>query len=388
MMPACSRWWRQNDRFPLGPVLVLVERFRVLLDLVSRPEEGKSDVSVRVIAGDCRTALQALPDRSVHCILTSPPYYNLRSYLPPGHADKPLELGLETTPDAYVAELVGVFREAKRVLRDDGVLWVVIGDSYAGSWGAQGRGGPPSGSSTLKGNGHTGGGPNIKSLSAVQIAAHPMRVSRTGSIPLGSGLKPKDLIGIPWMLAFALRADGWYLRSDNIWHKPNPMPESVQDRTTRSHEYVFMFSKRGSYFYDAEAIAEPASGRDPGNKTHKHVAAYEEASDERLRTKAGLMNIGPSVTRNKRSVWTIASEPNSLAHFAIMPSALAEICIKAGCPVGGTVLDPFAGVGTTGLVADRLGRDAILIELSETNAAMARDRLEGDAGLFAEVSVR
>jgi DNA modification methylase len=386
MMPACSRWWRQNDRFPLGPVLVLVERFRVLLDLVSRPEEGKSDVSVRVIAGDCRTALQALPDRSVHCILTSPPYYNLRSYLPPGHADKPLELGLETTPDAYVAELVGVFREAKRVLRDDGVLWVVIGDSYAGSWGAQGRGGPPSGSSTLKGNGHTGGGPNIKSLSAVQIAAHPMRVSRTGSIPLGSGLKPKDLIGIPWMLAFALRADGWYLRQDNIWNKSSCMPESCTDRSTRSHEYVFMFSKRSSYFYDAEAVSEPAVtfGR---QKT--------DGMSPKLRAKQELGHISKSTgcdapykyeRRNRRSVWTIATEPNSLAHFAIMPSALAEICIKAGCPVGGTVLDLFAGVGTTGLVADRLGRDAILIELSETNAAMARDRIKGDAGLFAEVS--
>jgi hypothetical protein len=308
----------------------------------------------------------------------------------------------------------------RRARRDDGTCWLNIGDSYAGSWGAQSRGGPPSEKTTLKGNGHVGGGPKISALSAVQVQAAP-KATHTGAIRM-EGVKPKDLYGIPWMVAFALRADGWYLRQDIIWRKPNPMPESVQDRCTKAHEYVFLLSKSERYWFDAKAIAEPSTGRDAGNSTHKGQQAYEHG-DAKHRTKSGLLayverqrskrdsfkredskraevmpgqSVGthrpdrdesahPLDTRNKRSVWDIATQPFSEAHFATMAPELAETCIKAGCPIGGVVLDPFGGAGTTGLVADRLQREALLIELNPEYAAMAGRRIHGDAPLFADV---
>jgi DNA modification methylase len=337
-------------------------------------------MTVTILSGDCRDVLATLPDRSVQCCVTSPPYFGLRDY---GHEG---QIGLEQTPDAYVAEMVAVFREVRRVLRDDGTLWLNLGDSYAGSWGAQGRdttGRNDAGRNIggRGGNKEGSGNPGRSKISAAQIAAHPQTQSRTGSIPAGSGFKPKDLLGIPWLVAFALRADGWYLRQDIIWAKPNPMPESITDRCTKAHEYVFLLSKSARYFYDAKAVAEDASGREPGNVSHKLVDA--SLTDDHHRTAGGLLNVGARDTRNRRSVWTIATQPYSGAHFATMPPGLAETCINAGSRIGDTILDPFGGAGTTALVADRLQRDATIIELNPAYAALARDRINSEAGLFA-----
>lgn len=319
-------------------------------------------MSLRIIIADCREALRSLPDASVHCCVTSPPYFGLRDYGVAG------QIGLEDTPDAFVAELVAVFREVRRVLRDDGTLWLNLGDSYAGSWGAQG---------------HRVTESDDLSWHSSQIKNHPKRASKTGSIRQ-AGLKPKDLIGIPWRAAFALQADGWFLRQDIIWSKPNPMPESVQDRCTKAHEYLFLLSKSPRYFYDADAVREADAGSDhPRNVVTEIDRGQPGVSPHRgLRTDAGRNGMG----RNKRSVWTVATTPFKDAHFATFPAELIEPCVKAGCPTGGTVLDPFGGAGTTGLVADRLGRDAVLIELNPDYAAMARGRIAGDNPLFAEVA--
>jgi hypothetical protein len=261
-------------------------------------------------------------------------------------------------------------------LRRDGTLWLNLGDGYAGSWGAQSRGGPPSSASTLKGNGHIGGGPKIKSLSTVQIAAHPHKESHTGTIRT-LGLKPKDLIGIPWRVAFALQDDGWWLRRDIIWEKPNPMPESVRDRCTSAHEYLFHFAKSADYYYDADAIKEPASDNSHGGRPIEG-GPKQAAIGQQIGGRLGV----PS-DRNKRSVWTIATAPFRGVHFATFPPALVEPCILAGCPPNGLVLDPFAGAGTVGLVAQRLGRDAVLIELNQEYAAMAEKRIAAETPGFA-----
>jgi DNA modification methylase len=355
-------------------------------------------MTVRILQGDCRDVLRTLADESVHCCVTSPPYFGLRDY---GNA---AQIGLEPTPAEFVAQLVEVFREVRRVLRDDGTLWLNLGDSYAGYHGNKNSVIPTSAT-----NGWTNGTNENERTSTANR----------------NGLKSKDLIGIPWRVAFALQADGWYLRQDIIWHKPNPMPESVRDRCTKAHEYVFLLSKSERYFYDLAAMQEPATAEHlAGNKSHKAQTAYE-AGDERLRTKAGLtaycerqrskrdsfkrddskraevipgQTVGThradreesdydTATRNKRSVWTIATKPFSEAHFATMAPELAETCIKAGCPEGGTVLDPFGGAGTTGLVADQLQRDAVLCELNAEYIAIARRRIAGDAPLFADVEV-
>ena len=330
---------------------------------------------IRLIPGDALEQLRLLPADSVHCCVTSPPYYGLRDYGVAG------QIGLEPTPDEYIAALVAVFREVRRVLRKDGTLWLNLGDSYAGSWGAQSRGGAPSAASTLRGNGHVGGGPKIRSLSAIQIEAAPRR---TLSMRDFDATKPKDLLGIPWMLAFALRADGWYLRQDIIWAKPNPMPESVTDRCTKAHEYLFLLSKSERYWFDAAAIAETAvRAGDLPLGSHKYTV--NTVNDMRIRQGLEAHSRTPvAETRNKRSVWTVASEPFAEAHFATFPPALIEPAILAGCPRGGAVLDPFGGAGTTGLVADRLGRDAILIELNPTYCTMIRNRITNDAPLFVE----
>lgn len=322
-------------------------------------------MTAQILIGDCREVLTTLPDQSVHCVVTSPPYFGLRDYGVGG------QIGLEDSPAAFVDEIVAVFREARRVLRDDGTLWLNLGDSYAGSWGAQGRTGQMSDRSVI---------------SARQIAAHPRKMSRTGAIPEGSGLKPKDLIGIPWRVAFALQADGWYLRQDIIWHKPNPMPESVRDRCTKAHEYVFMLTKSARYFFEQDAIMEPVAESSAARLSQPTLAQQAGSARVPGKTNGNMKAVGNAENRNRRSVWTMATQPFSEAHFATMAPELAETCIKAGCPAGGTVLDPFGGAGTTGLVADRLQRNSILIELNPEYAAMARNRIEADAGLFGEVA--
>ena len=319
-------------------------------------------MSTRILVGDCRVTLPTLPERSVRCCVTSPPYWGLRDY---GHGE---QIGLESTPDAYVEQLVAVFREVRRVLTDDGTLWLNLGDSYAGS----GKG--PAGNLGKKNDER-----NMTHTSATQNIPH--------------GLKPKDLVGIPWRVAFALQADGWYLRSDIIWHKPNPMPESVTDRPTKAHEYVFLLSKSARYYYDHIAIMEPAQyGEQHASKTtswgtnRKHpnkanAADYAFAGNNNTTSR---MEDG-SYGRNKRTVWTVATSPYKGAHFATFPPALIEPCIFAGSAVGDTILDPFGGAGTTALVADRLGRNAILCELNPTYAGLAEQRVTNDSPLFSEV---
>jgi DNA modification methylase len=359
-------------------------------------------MTVRIMTGDCRAVLASLPSESVHCIVTSPPYFGLRDYgtaqweggepdcdhsnarrnhngekqgTSAGTSRDSLagathcrrcgarridqQIGLEQTPDAYVAEMVAVFRECRRVLRVDGTLWLNLGDSY----NSHDRGGYRDGEFLNAGGRQSDTSKGVRNRAGTHVV----------------GLKPKDLLGIPWRVAFALQADGWYLRQDIIWAKPNPMPESVQDRCTKSHEYLFLLSKSAHYYYDAGAIAEP--GVEPERRRCDRVGG---ATGHKVRHSPGGM-MGASETRNRRSVWTIPTEPSGLPHFAMMPTALAELCIMAGCPKGGTVLDPFSGVGTTGLVADRLGRNAVLIELNPSNIAMSRQRIEGDAGMFASV---
>jgi len=274
---------------------------------------------------------------------------------------------------AYLAELAVVFGEVWRVLRDDGTLWLEIGDSYVGSWGAQSRPNGNDKGSTLQGG---------SMLSARQILAHP-KGTHTGSMKKTPGLKPKDLMGVPWRLAFMLQDAGWYLRSDIIWHRPNPMPESVTDRPTKSHSYVFLLTKKERYFYDAEAIREKDAGCPSGNRFLNRQGG---ARDSHVNGGVGsIAKFVPGTGRNARSVWTISTEPTPFAHFAVMPTALAARCIKAGCPKGGIVFDPFSGAGTTALVADRLGRHGIGLELSHPYCLLAKDRLTEETPLFAEV---
>lgn len=314
---------------------------------------------IRVMEGDCRSVLARLPAQSVQCCVTSPPYYGLRDYGVDG------QIGLEKTPDEYVAEMVAVFREVRRVLRDDGVLWLNLGDSYASTTGSSGA--------------------SLKSTLQTKPTASKTAAQRgVGSWARGMGeCKPKDLIGIPWMVAFALRADGWYLRSEVIWAKPNPMPESVTDRPTKAHEQVFLLSKSARYFYDADAIKEENSNPDLSEcivhwKDRPNNGEWASGTGGRM----GSVKNG----RNARTIWTIATQPYGGAHFATMPPDLAERCIKAGSAKGDTILDPFGGAGTTALVADRLNRNATIIELNPEYAALARERVTADAGMFAHVA--
>ena len=282
--------------------------------------------------GDCLQVLQSqFADESVQCCVTSPPYWGLRDYGVEG------QLGLEATPELYVEKMVEVFREVKRVLKKDGTLFLNLGDSYFGGGGA-----------------HEIHHANITSL------------------------KSKDLVGIPWMVAFALRQDGWYLRSDIIWHKPNPMPESVTDRPTKSHEYLFLLSKNERYYYDAAAIAEPLDRPEEGSrKTPARFGGADkwEEAQKQSRLHSGNEYLGTiNGTRNKRTVWTIATQPYAEAHFATFPPKLIEPCILAGCPSGGLVLDPFAGSGTTIQVAQQLGRQGVGIELNPAYITLADTR--------------
>lgn len=327
-------------------------------DMTSQPETGK------IYQGDSSEIIREWPDAFVNCCVTSPPYWGLRDYGMPG------QLGLEKTPDEYISKLVLVFRDIRRVLRNDATLWLNIGDSYASS----GRG---------------SAGPSDK-----QSSNRGTRSNIFGSIP--KGMKAKDLVGIPWMLAFALRSDGWYLRQDIIWAKPNPMPESVTDRCTKSHEYLFMLSKSARYFYDQEAIKESGSivskmpdGWDTGPGAH---GAYHRNGREKGKTdkqrghgrrhggfndRWDLMSKEEqcSAMRNKRDVWTISTQCFSEAHFATFPEKLIEPCIMAGVPEQGIVLDPFMGSGTTALVATRLGRKFIGTELNPEYINIAETRI-------------
>jgi DNA modification methylase len=307
-------------------------------------------VTCRILQGDCREVLDTIPDSSVHCAVTSPPYFGLRDY---GHDG---QIGLEPTPDEFVNQMVLVFREVRRVLRDDGTLWLNLGDSY--------NSGPSGG---LDGSTLDGGRDSQKERRKAQFHRAP-------------GLKHKDLIGIPWRVAFALQADGWYLRQDIIWHKPNSMPESVTDRCTKAHEYIFLLSKSERYFFDASAIAEPVAASSIPRL--KQDIAQQHGSDRVPGKTNGTMKAvgGHGGKRNRRSVWTVTTKPFKGAHFATFPPDLIQPCILAGCPRGGIVLDLFGGAGTTGLVAERLGLDSILIELNEGYCQMARDRIRADRG--------
>lgn len=396
-------------------------------------------MTVTILVGDVREKLSALADNSIHCCVTSPPYWGLRDYGVEG------QIGLEASPAEFIAALVAVFEEVRRVLRPDGTCWINMGDSYATGAGKVGNhpGGGPQGAAWRGARGgHEGKHAYSVGARGTGALAQPNRMPQ-------AGFKPKDMVMMPHRLAIALQDAGWWVRQDIVWNKPNPMPESVRDRCTKAHEYIFLLTKSERYYYDADAIAESCvwegidgttngvsfgHGTDaehrgrgrihlPGNKTHKGVTAYEGgaaahrtkaglvAYAERQRGKAGanafrgqgsnrnsenghanregrdLKEVGTEPTRNKRSVWTIATKPFSEAHFATFPPELPETCIKAGCPIGGVVLDPFFGAGTTGLVADRLQRDCIGIELNPTYAEMARKRIQGDASLLTEVRV-
>ena len=309
--------------------------------------------------GDSREILRTMPDESVNCCVTSPPYFGLRDY---GHEG---QMGLEETPDQYVASMVELFREVRRVLRDDGTLWLNLGDSYAGG-----------GYSNHDING-------VKWKEAMNGDKRKDRQQSLKKSMLECGIKPKDLIGIPWRVAFALQADGWYLRQDIIWHKPNPMPESVKDRCTKAHEYIFLMSKSQKYYFDSEAMREPAvygeqhakkatswgTNRKHPNKANVAEYAFKGDNSTCYKDESG------AYMKNKRSVWTVTTKPFKGAHFATYPPDLIEPCILAGCPQGGTVLDPFTGSGTTGMVAIRNGRRFTGIELNPEYAAMADERI-------------
>jgi DNA modification methylase len=314
-----------------------------------------ADDWLTVYQGDCRAVMAEMEPESVHCVVTSPPYWGLRDYGTDG------QLGLEPTPEQYVENMVAVFREVRRVLRSDGTVWLNLGDSYASHDPGGYRPGEflnPGGRQPDKGR-RTGERPR----------------NRAGIYGRDIGLKPKDLVGIPWRVAFALQADGWYLRSDIIWAKPNPMPESVTDRPTKSHEYLFLLSKSPRYYFDADAVRELGTGRTAGNVGPVKGAGND---DPYFRTREGFEKVAdkPWTARNIRSVWTIATQPYPGAHFATFPPKLVEPCIKAGSPENGTVLDPFAGSGTTGMVAQSLSRRAVLIDLNGEylTQAMARNR--------------
>lgn len=318
-----------------------------------------------ILVGDCIASMRTLPERSVQTCVTSPPYFGLRDY---GHEG---QIGLEPTPDEFVGKLVEVFREVRRVLADDGTLWLNLGDSYVGAM------------SQHKESGSFGDTSCISKKTQGGVPQNG-RIERN-RLMRENGLKPKDLIGIPWRVAFALQADGWYLRQDIIWHKPNPMPESVRDRCTKAHEYIFLLSKSERYYFDAAAIAEPAAyfGKDP--RSGKGNIRYEGKRTEGDAAANGQQSfVTINETRNKRSVWTVTTKPYKGAHFATFPPDLIDPCILAGSRVGDVVLDPFGGAGTTGLVSQRRGRKFVLCELNPDYARMAEDRIAAERDLLTE----
>ena len=303
-----------------------------------------------IYIGDALTCLKQMPDESVNCCVTSPPYYGLRDYGVDG------QLGNENTPEEYISKMVEIFTEVNRVLKKDGTLWLNIGDSYAGS--NQGK-----------------GTKNLNKKQASNTGTQYMISVDKPMLAKVKGCKPKDLIGIPWMLAFALRDSGWYLRQDIIWHKANCMVESVKDRCTKSHEYIFLLSKSRKYYYDNDAIKEPA--KYPFDKRG-------ERKDSRRGTSMNSMSGSTGEFRNKRDVWTVNTKPYKEAHFATFPDTLIEPCILAGCPEGGVVLDPFIGSGTTAMVANRHGRKCIGIELNPEYRELIEKRTVGAENNYIE----
>ena len=367
-------------------------------------------MTITILTGCCLSVLQTLPNQSIHTCVTSPPYFGLRNY------DVDGQIGLEPTPAEFVDVMVRVFREVRRVLRDDGTLWLNLGDSYATRGGANQT--PQCGDIFQRRE----RGKQVISRSK-RLPRGEGRWGGGNAMPSG-GVKPKDLIGVPWRVAFALQNDGWYLRSDIIWSKPNPMPESVTDRPTKSHEYLFLLSKSERYNYDHEAVKEPmtaasverlsqdvdgqagsaranggakangpmrAVGKPPkgnaktfrGGGTYTKGRSFDNGSPASRDSHGNAPN--ESGLRNRRSVWEVPTVGFSEAHFATFPPKLIEPCILAGSPRGGTVLDPFFGAGTTGLVADRHGRHCIGIELNPEYVRIAERRLRKDAGMFADI---
>ena len=347
-------------------------------------EELKTDI---IINRDALFALRELPDESVNCCVTSPPYYALRDY------GLDAQIGREDTPEEYIERLVAVFHELKRVLRSDGTFWLNIADTYCGT-GNKGYYADPknpkgrNGQQTAK----NARAPGCKQKDLKGYYADPKNPKgrngqQTAKNARAPGCKQKDLIGIPWLLAFALRADGWYLRSDIIWQKENPMPESCKDRPSRCYEHIFLLTKSKKYFYDAAAIAEPIAattaaryrtGRGAGHKYADEVPGQGKVQGINRTRSGGYYDEALIPTmRNKRDVWLINTVPYSGGHFAAYPPKLAETCIKAGCPKGGVVIDPFLGSGTTAAVAKSLDRHYIGIELNIEYCALARARIGG-----------
>lgn len=311
--------------------------------------------SFEIIVGDCLESLRGLPSESVNCCVTSPPYWALRDYGIAG------QVGLEDSAAAYVNKMVEVFGQVRRILRNDGTLWLNLGDSYAG--GGNYRGINSENTLTSKQSSNRGARGVSQAL---------------GALGKDAGCKDKEMVGIPWLTAFALRADGWYLRQDIIWAKPNPMPESVHDRCTKSHEYIFLMSKNPKYFFDAEAIKEPAVNAGKGKSWEERKADGEvmrHGLESAAFHKSGGYKTGDK--RNKRDVWFVTPAQFREAHFATYPPKLIEPCILAGCPLDGTVLDPFCGSGTTGVVALQQGKNFIGLELNPEYAEMARRRIAG-----------
>lgn len=304
----------------------------------------------KILCGDAIALIKDVPDEHVNCVVTSPPYYGLRDY---GHDG---QIGLEKSPKEYVEKLVELFREIHRILKKDGTVWLNLGDSYNGS------GGP----------GSQWDNKNTKGIKSGNFKKFNNPNKSVGN------LKPKDLIGIPWRVAFALQADGWYLRQDIIWHKPNPMPESVKDRCTKAHEYIFLLSKSAKYYFDADAIKE--------NGTISAGTKGAKGSEERY-SQVGVNSRPPEYKiydgkRNKRSVWTVTTKPYKEAHFATYPQDLIKPCILAGCPENGIVFDPFMGSGTTAVVARKLNRNYLGIELNPEYVKLSEERIYNELGMF------
>jgi DNA modification methylase len=300
----------------------------------------------KIILGDCITGMKTLPDGCVHTCITSPPYFGLRDY-----SGGDSELGQEETVGGYVQNMVEVFREVRRILRDDGTLWLNLGDTYAANRTYQVR----------------------QSVQGEYCTNDERYGGRGSKVP--EGLKPKDLIGIPWRVAFALQADGWYLRQDIIWHKPNPMPESVEDRCTKAHEYIFLLSKKPKYYYDHEAVKEPVAGSTVNRLSQKNLPNQNGSTRVPGKTNGNMKAVGNTETRNRRSVWTVTTKGYKGAHFAVYPEDLIVPCVLAGCPENGTVFDPFTGSGTTAVVALKNGRNYIGTELNPEYVKLAEERI-------------
>ena len=311
-------------------------------------------MNIDIYEGDCIEQLKRLADQSINTCITSPPYWGLRNY----QEDK--QFGMEDTPEEFISNLVDVFREVKRVLRDDGTVWLNLGDTYCGT-------------------GHKGNYTDPKH----KEGRNGQKIALNNKI---DGHKSKDLVGIPWRVALALQQDGWYLRQDIIWHKPNPMPESVKDRCTKAHEYIFLLSKNKKYYYDNEAIKEDSKYYGKDKRSDKGNIRYEgkRTSNKDSKAQQSFVTINPK--KNKRSVWTVSTKPFKGAHFATFPPELIEPCILAGCPEGGVVLDPFGGSGTTAVVANNHYRNAVLIELNRSYIAIMKKRLEEQGSILININ--